>query len=281
MSNRSLLLFSSLLLASVGFALDYPAKIKTVPDFPEGLPPTAILWDGDDIGLTNPNKSVEVVLNLSDKKKVLAVGEDKIIIFVKANGKIELEPTSMVESRNWETKKETLVLKKKIPKAEIEENSIEYFKKIKVMLNDESTTYQHKTMYRRLLANIMSYEFITENISVNLKDSDPETGLLSLDIAYFGEPSVQWQYDLSVTGENFTKTGRPKEHPKQVQIFKEHFSKIPKYGILKMNDAGQLELNTVNTKKYKYGTKKGKKKAFKKRKKTKKYILPIIINSPT
>ena len=82
------------------------------------------------------------------KKKVLAIGEDKIIIFVKANGKIELEPTSMVESRNWETKKETLVLKKKIPKPEIEENSIEYFKKIKVMLNDESTSYQHKTMYR-------------------------------------------------------------------------------------------------------------------------------------
>ena len=48
-----------------------------------------------------------------------------------------------------------------------------------------------------------------------------------------------------------------------------------------MNDAGQLELNTVNTKKYKYGTKKGKKKALKKRKKTKKYILPISINSPT
>ena len=42
----------------------------------------------------------------------------------------------------------------------------------------------------------------------------------------------------------------------------------PKYGILKMNDAGQLELNTVNTKKYKYGIKKGKKKALKKRKKT-------------
>jgi len=86
---------------------------------------------------------------------------------------------------------------------------------------------------------------------------------------------------LSVTGENFTKTGRPKEHPKQVQIFKEHFSKISKYGILQMNDAGQLELNTVNTKKYKYGTKKGKKKALKKQKKTKKYILPISINSPT
>jgi hypothetical protein len=127
----------------------------------------------------------------------------------------------------------------------------------------------------------MSYEFITENISVNLKDSDPETGLLSLDIAYFGEPSVKWQYDLSVTGEKFSKTSRPTEHPKQVQIFKEHFSKIPKYGILKMNNAGQLELNTINTKKYKYGTKKGKKKAFKKQKKTKKYILPIIINSPT
>ena len=149
------------------------------------------------------------------------------------------------------------------------------------MLNDESTSYQQKAMYRRLLANIMSYEFITENISVNLKGSDPETGLLSLDIEYFGEPSVKWQFDLSVTEENFTKTGRPKEHLKQVQIFKEHFSKIPKYGILKMNDAGQLELNTVNTKKYKYGTKKGKKKALKKRKKTKKYILPISINSPT
>ena len=48
-----------------------------------------------------------------------------------------------------------------------------------------------------------------------------------------------------------------------------------------MNDAGQLELNTINTKKYKYGTKKGKKKVLKKKKKTKKYILPIIINSPT
>ena len=71
MSNKTLLLFSSLLVVSVGFALDYPAKIKTVPDFPEGLPPTTILWDGFDIGLTNPNKSVEVVLNLSDKKKAL------------------------------------------------------------------------------------------------------------------------------------------------------------------------------------------------------------------
>ena len=72
---------------------------------------------------------------------------------------------------------------------------------------------------------------------------------------------MEWQYDLSVTGENFTKMGRPVAHPKQVQIFREHFSKIPKYGILKMNDVGQLELNTINTKKYKYGTKKGKKKA--------------------
>ena len=149
------------------------------------------------------------------------------------------------------------------------------------MLNDESTTYQHKTMYRRLLANIMSYEFISENISVNLRDTDPDNGILYLDIAYFGEPSVEWQYDLLVTGENFTKTGRPTEHPKQVQIFREHFSKVPKYGILKMNDVGQLELKTINTKKYKYGTKKGKKKLLKKQKKTKKYILPISINSPT
>ena len=177
MSNKILPLFSSLLVVSVGFALDYPAKIKTAPDFLEGLPPTIILWDGEDIGLTNPNKSIEVILNLSDEKKVLAIGEDKIIIFVKANGKIELEPTSMVESINWEIKKETLVLKKKIPKPEIEENSIEYFKKIKVMLNDKSTSYQHKTMYRRLLANIMSYEFITENISVNLRDTDPDNGI--------------------------------------------------------------------------------------------------------
>ena len=113
MSNKIFSLFSSFLVVSVGVALDYPAKIKTLPDFPEGLPPTTILWDGEDIGLTNPNKSVEVVLNLSDKKKVLAIGEDKIVIFIKANGKIELEPTSMAESRNWETKKETLILKKK------------------------------------------------------------------------------------------------------------------------------------------------------------------------
>ena len=45
------------------------------------------------------------------------------------------------------------------------------------MLNDKSTSYQHKTMYRRLLANIMSYEFITENISVNLRDTDPDNGI--------------------------------------------------------------------------------------------------------
>ena len=77
-------LFSSFLLISVGFALDYPVKIKTLPDFPEGLPPTTILWDGEDIGLTNPNKSVAVILNLNDEKKVLAIGEDKIIFFVKS-----------------------------------------------------------------------------------------------------------------------------------------------------------------------------------------------------
>ena len=280
MSNKIFPLFSSLLVVSVGFALDYPVKIKTVPDFPEGLPPTTIMWDGKEVGLTNPNKSVEIVLNITNEKKVLSVGEDKIILFLKGKNKIEIEPTSMAESKNWKIKKETLVLKKKIPKSKIEENSIEYYKKIKVMLNDERTSYQDKAIYGRLLANIMSYEYITENISVNLRDSDPENGILFLDIAYFGELSVEWQSELVVTEENFSKTGRPKDHPKQVQIFNEHFSKIPKYGILKMNDAGQLELNTIKTKKYKYGTKKGKKKALKKQKKTKKYILPISINSP-
>ena len=281
MSNKIFSLFSSLLVVSVGFALDYPVKIKTVPDFPEGLPPTTIMWGGKEVGLTNPNKIVEIVLNISNEKKVLSVGDDKIILFLKGKNKFVFEPTSMAESKNWKTKKETLVLTKKLPQAKIEEISIIFYKKIQTIINDENASYQDKVIYRRLLANIMSYEFVTENISVNLRDTDPENGILFLDIAYFGEPSVEWQYELKVNGESFSKTDRPKDHPKQVELIKKHFSKIPKYGILKMNDAGQLELNFFKTKKYKYGTKKGKKKMLKKQKKTKKYILPISINSPT
>ena len=267
----------SFLIINVAYSENYPLKVKTLPDFPEGLPPTSIIYDGKEIGSTDPGKSIEVILSMSQERKSLFIGDDEIIFYLTPGNKIAPPDP---QTRNWSLKKNTLILTKKFPDYQIQHNSREYYQKIKSTLNNPDADIKDKAVARKMLTSIMSYEYITEDIVVNLINTDAQNGVLLLDISYFGEPSINWQHELQVTENNFTKTGRPKELSKQVSKISDYFLKIKKYGVLKMDMNGSLVLNSIKTKKYKYGTKKGKKKALKKQKVTKKYILPIIINAP-
>ncbi|MFQ6676833.1 MAG: hypothetical protein ACE5D0_00815 [Fidelibacterota bacterium] len=261
---NSFKILMSILFLSLNFlsSTETIIKIKTKPDFPKGLPPQSIIWNGNEVGTTNPGNSVSISLDLTKSKGNLTIGETAILLWKSGmgiKGEVLSGKAKMKEGPS-------LVIKSKLSPEEILLNTIEYFPIIKEKLDSEIPPDQ-KILYSRLLANVLNYEFLTENIVSTITGMDIENDLVYLNFSYYGSEEISWNDTLKLTGERFS--GKKPKKGSRAQVFSDHFGSIRKYGILKMNQDGEMTLTAVKTDKYKWGTYK------KKKKKKKKHILPI------
>lgn len=238
-------------------------KVKTKPDFPEGMPPTAIFWDGNEVGITNPNESVKIAIDLVKLKKTLHVGDTKVLLWKSGLG-IKGE---VLSGKAKMKKGPTIEINLKYSDAEILTNALDYFPIIQKNLNDTSLTSQEKIMYNGLLASVLNYEFSTGNIVIIVSGLNPETDQVYLSFSYFGLIEQSWDDTLKLTEDHFS--GKKPKEGNRAQVFVDHFKEIQKVGVLRISRNGELKLTSIKTEKYKWGTYK------KKKKKKKKYILPI------
>ncbi|NQT96773.1 MAG: hypothetical protein HQ562_03440 [Candidatus Marinimicrobia bacterium] len=245
------------------FAQGTAIKVKTVPDFPEGLPPTPIIWSGVQIGYTNPGEAVTIVIDLGKEKVVLKVGEAEMNLWGSGLG-IKGE----VLSGNVKMKKgPVLTIKSKLSPSTILANALEYHKVFTDSLNAPDISTNQKIKFSGLLSKIYNYDFKTEDISSSITGVDNENGLVFLEFSYFSLIEKTWQDTLKVMDSHFS--GKKPATGAAAQVLADSWSKIPKYGTLKISRDGELDLVSVKTEKYKWGT-------YKKNKKTKKKcILPI------
>ena len=248
------------------FSVETTLKVKTTPAFPKGLPPQIIIWDGNEVGITNPGKSVSISVDLTKSKKNLSVGETTIVMW-KSGMSIKGE---VISGKAKIKKGPTIVIKSKLSPDEVLLNAIEYFPIIQENLNSDLPA-KEKIMYSSLLANILNYEFTTENIVSTITGIDQEHGQVYLSFSYFGLIEKSWNDTLKLSNDHFS--GKKPKKGSHAKVFSDHFNSIPKYGTLKMSREGELELTAIKTEKYKWGTYK------KKKKKKKKYILPITFYS--
>ena len=244
------------------FSAETTVKIKTTPDFPKGIPPQSITWNGNEVGKTNPGKSVSISLDLNKNKGNLTIGETAILLWksgMSIKGEVLSGKAKMKEGP-------TIVIKSKLSPEEVLLNTTNYFPIIKERLNSEILP-EEKIIFSRLLVNVLNYEFTTDNIVSNITGIDPENDQVYLNFSYFGLIEKSWNDTLNLSDDHFS--GKKPKTGSRAQVFSDHFSSIPKYGTLKMSREGELKLTAVKTEKYKWGTYK------KKKKKKKKYILPI------
>ncbi|MCH8069783.1 MAG: hypothetical protein IID16_11035 [Candidatus Marinimicrobia bacterium] len=238
-------------------------KVKTTPDFPEGPPPMAILWDGVQVGTTRPGESVKVTVDLTREKKSLEVGDTKVYLW-----KTGLSIKGETVSGDIKLKKgPTVVIKSELSKTEILSNAMEYQKSYTDYLNAPDISNSDKIKYTSLLGKIYSYAFRTKGVSISITGLDVGQELVYFDIFYFGLVEKTWSDTLKLTDANFS--GKKPKKEKKAVVLSEHWDNIPKYGVLKIGRDGTVNLVFVKTDKYKWGTYK------KKKKKKKKYILPI------
>lgn len=266
MNSLCWMLFISIVSFNPLSAQETTIKVKTTPDFPKGLPPQAILWNGYEIGTTNPGKSVSIAIDLSKNKKNLSVGSTTVSLW-KSGLRIKGE---VLSGKAKMKKGPTIEIKSKLSAEEVLLNAMDYFPTIQEKLNSELPV-QEKVMYSRLLANVLNYEFTTENIVATITGTDQEYDKVYLSFSYFGPVEKSWNDTLQVTEAHFS--GKKPNKGKRAQVFVEHFNSIPKYGILKLSREGELELTAIKTEKYKWGTYK------KKKGKKKKHILPLTFYS--
>ncbi len=241
-----------------------PLKVKTSPDFPEGPPPQKIYWEGVEVGMTNPGKSVSISIDIVKQGKTLSIGETKICsLWKKGRGF-----TGEYFSRDVKMKKDgTIVVTAKLSADEVLANAMEFSPIIQKNLNDADLSAQQKLIYNRLLVNILNYEFNTENIVASISGIDPEQDQVYLTFSYIGLYEKTWNDTLQLNADHFS--GKKPKEGSRAQVFVDHFKDIQKVGVLKISRAGELKLTSIKTEKYKWGTYK------KKKKKKKKYILPI------
>ncbi len=248
------------------FSVETTLKVKTTPDFPEGFPPQIILWDGIEVGITNPGNSVSISVDLTKSKGNLTVGETAVLLWKSGlgiKGEVLSGKAKMKEGP-------TIVIKSKLSPDEILLNTMEYFPIIQEKLNSDLPS-QQKIIYSRLLVNVLNYEFRTENIVSSITRIDQENDQVYLNFSYFGLIEKSWNDTLKLSDDCFS--GKKPKTGSCAQVFSDHFNSISKYGTLKMSRDGELELTAIKTEKYKWGTYK------KKKKKKKKYILPITFYS--
>lgn len=257
-----ILMYCMLSLGTI-LAEEIKIKIKVTPDFPEGPPPMAILWDGVQVGTTRPGESVKVTVDLTKEKKSLEVGDTKVLLWKSA-----MSINGETLSGNVKLKKgPTVVIKSKLENNEILSNAMEYQQSYTEYLNVPDISNSDKIKYTSLLGKIYSYAFRTEGVSISITGLDVGQNLVYFDISYFGLVEKTWSDTLKLTDANFS--GKKPKNEKKAMVLSEHWDNIPKYGVLKIGRDGTVNLVFVKTDKYKWGTYK------KKKKKKKKYILPI------
>lgn len=248
------------------FSVETTLKVKTTPDFPEGLPPQIIIWDGNEVGMTNPGKSVSIPVDLTKIKKNLIVGETTVVLWKSGMG-IKGE---VLSGKAKMKKGPTIVIKSKLSPDEVLLNTMEYFPILQENLSSDLPAKQ-KIIFSRLLVNVLNYEFTTENIVANVTGIDQKNDQVYLNFSYFGLIEKSWNDTLKLSDDRFS--GKKPKKGSRAQVFSDHFNSISKYGTLKMSRDGELQLTSIKTEKYKWGTYK------KKKKKKKKYILPITFYS--
>ncbi len=238
-------------------------KVKVEPDFPEGLPPVPIIWNGIEIAETDPGKSVAISIDLKEDKQLLCVGEAKVNLWMtgsKLNGEIISGSVKM-------KKGPTLEVKSKLSPEKMLINAMDYLPLIKTKLEDPQLSTEKQILYNRLMTNIINFDFTTENIAASVTGVDPAKDMVFLSFSYFGTINIAWNDTVNILETYFA--GKVPLPGNRAQVFADNFSKIQKVGILKISQNGELNLTSVKTQKYKWGT-------YKKDKKTKsKYIQPM------
>lgn len=258
------LLYMLFVLLSFGWGQATPFKIKTKPDFPEGLPPVSIFFDGVQVGTTNPGGTFQVDLPLDKEKRILKV-EDTEVALWKSGMRIKGEVLSGKAKIN---KGPTLVISTKNEPDAVLAKALSFWPVIVEGLSEADLTLDKKMYFNRLKSKILNYEFTTSDVIANIIGSDAANDLVFLEFSYFGVDEITWQDTLKLGVENFR--GRKPGAGKRVAVLVEHFKKIPKVGTLKFSRDGTVRLASVKTEKYKWGTYK------KKGKKKKKHIEPMV-----
>jgi hypothetical protein len=255
MNLRAIALAMLLPLAVVS-AQGSPMKVKTTPDFPAGLPPTPIYFDGAEVGTTNPGGTVQLDLPLDNEQRILKVGDTVVALWrtgLGIKGEVRSGKAKLKEGP-------TLVITTEDEPQTVLANALATWPEIAANLSNPDLPSERKLYFNSLKTKILNYEFTSPDVVANVVGSDPAEDIVYLEFSYFGTTEVSWQDTLKLTKEHFT--GKKPAAGKRAAVLVEHFSSLPKVGMLKFSLDGSVKLLSIKTEKYKWGTykKDGKKK---------------------
>ncbi len=239
-------------------------KVKTTPDFPAGLPPTPIYFDGAEVGITNPGGTVNLELPIDSKRRILEVRDTQVALWKSGRG-------IKGEVRSGKAKMKdgpTLVITTKDGPQTVLANALVIWPDIVENLSNPDLSIERRLYFNGLKAKILNYDFATQDVIANVVGSNPAEDIIYIEFSYLGVTEASWQDTLKLTKEHFT--GRKPAAGKRATVLLEHFSKIQKTGVLKFSPDGSVKLLYIKTEKYKWGTYK------KDRKKKKKNIEPLV-----